>query len=177
LCWAHLQRDFQKCKDRGGTLAEAVGGVGLDVVQDLFNLWHRYRDGHINRAALQAGLRPVRETLHEVLETGAGCAAEDAPLASFCRNLLELEPALWTFAVEEGVEPTNNHAERVLRRGVWWRKHAFGCHSAKGCVFVERILTAIQSLRLQKRPVLAYLEAAVVAHRAGRPAPLLAPGC
>jgi transposase len=150
--------------------------VGLDVVTDLFDLWHRYRDGHLDRAGLQAGLQPVRETLHEVLETGAGCAAEDTALASFCRNLLELEPALWTFAVAAGVEPTNNHAERVLRRGVLWRKNAFGCHSAKGCVFVERILTAIQSLRLQKRPVLTFLEAAVVAHRAGLPAPLLAPG-
>jgi transposase len=175
LCWAHLKRDFQKCKERAGSVAEDVGGIGLDVVADLFTLWHRFRGGSIDRGALQAGLQPLRETLHEVLEAGAGCAAADTALASFCRNLLELEPALWTFAVEEGVEPTNNHAERVLRRGVLWRKNAFGCHSARGCVFVERILTTIQSLRLQQRPVLDFLEAALVAYRADLPAPRLVP--
>jgi transposase len=73
----------------------------------------------------------------------------------------------------EGVEPTNNHAERILRLGVLWRKNAFGCHSAAGCWFVERMLTVVQTLRLQNRPVLDYLHRTIVAHRAGLPAPQL----
>jgi transposase len=75
--------------------------------------------------------------------------------------------------VTEGIEPTNNHAERLLRRGVLWRKNAFGCHSAEGCRFVERLLTVVQTCRLQGRPVLRYLHDAVVAHRQGLPAPSL----
>ena len=51
-------------------------------------------------------------------------------------------------------EPTNNHAERLRRRGVLWRKNAFGCHSAAGCRFVERMLTAVQTRRLQGHSVL-----------------------
>ena len=89
------------------------------------------------------------------------------------RNLLALYPALWLFASIEGVEPTNNHVERILRLGVLWRKNAFGCHSAAGCRFVERMLTVVQTLRLQKRPVLDYLYRAIVAHRSGLPAPQL----
>ena len=73
----------------------------------------------------------------------------------------------------EGVEPTNNHAERVLRPGVLWRKNAFGCHSAEGCRFVERMLTVVQTLRLQKRPVLDFLYRAIVAHRSRLPSPQL----
>jgi hypothetical protein len=38
---------------------------------------------------------------------------------------------------EPAAEPTNNHAERLLRSGVSWRKNAFGCHSASGCRFVS----------------------------------------
>jgi transposase len=57
------------------------------------------------------------------------------------------------FVVTDGIEPANNHAERLLRRGVLRRKNAFGCHSTEGCRFVERILTAVQTLRLQGRPV------------------------
>jgi transposase len=73
----------------------------------------------------------------------------------------------------EGVEPTNNHAERILRLGVLWRKNAFGCQSATGCRFVERMLTVVQTLRLQKRPVLEFLHRAIVAHRSGLPTPQL----
>jgi len=96
--------------------------------------------------------------------------------AAFCANLLALEPALWTFAQVEGVEPTNNHAERLLRSGVLWRKNAFGCHSEAGCRFAERMLTVVQTLRLQRRPVLDYLYRALVAHRSGAPAPALLEG-
>jgi len=56
---------------------------------------------------------------------------------------------------------------------VLWRKNAFGCHSPAGCRFVERILTVVQTLRLQNRPVHDYLYRAIVAHRAGLPAPQL----
>jgi len=86
---------------------------------------------------------------------------------------LAVEEALWTFVRVEGVEPTNNHAERLQRRAVLWRKNAFGSGSDAGCRFVERMLTVVQTLRLQQRPVLAYLQRAVEAHRAGLPAPKL----
>ena len=105
--------------------------------------------------------------LQGVLEQGSGCA--DTKAAHSCANLLALYPALWLFATLEGVEPTNNHAERILRRGVLSRKNAFGCHSTAGCRFVERMLTVTQTLRLQGRPVLDYLVRAIEAHRS-RPA-------
>lgn len=170
LCWAHLKRDFQKCVDRGGA-AEPIGQAGLKVVGELFTLWEDFGAGRIDRATLQRGLEPVAKGLHEALERGRGCA--DTKAATFCANLLALEPALWTFAAVEGVEPTNNHAERLLRSGVLWRKSAFGCHSESGCRFVERMLTVVQTLRLQQRPVLDYLYLALVAHRSGSPAPAL----
>jgi transposase len=170
LCWAHLKRDFQKCVDRGGA-AEPIGQAGLKVVGELFASWEDFGAGQIDRAGLQRRLEPVAKALHEALEAGRCCA--DARAAAFCANLLALEPALWTFAAVEGVEPTNNHAERLLRSGVLWRKNAFGCHSEAGCRFVERMLTVVQTLRLQERPVLEYLYHAVVAHRSGSPAPAL----
>ena len=170
ICWAHLKRDFQKLIDRGGP-AEAIGRVGLEVVECLFADWWAFRRGELNRAGLQARLDPTARELQGVLEQGCSCA--DSKAATFCANVLALYPALWLFAVIEGVEPTNNHAERILRLGVLWRKNAFGCHSAAGCRFVERMLTVVQTLRLQKRPVLDYLYRAIVAHRAGLPAPQL----
>ena len=84
-----------------------------------------------------------------------------------------MQEALWTFARVEGVEPTNNHGERVQRVAVLWRRRSFGCQSAAGCRFVERILTVVQTLRWQQRSVLEYLTATLTAHRSGQPAPQL----
>ena len=82
---------------------------------------------------------------------------------------------MWTFAYHEGLEPTNNTAERALRPAVLWRKRSFGCHSEEGCRYVERLLTVVQTLRLQGRDVLDYLQAALTAHRHGLPTPKLLP--
>ncbi len=170
ICWAHLKRDFQKLLERGGP-AEASGRVGLEVVECLFADWWSFRRGERDRAGLQARVARLARELQETLEQGCSCA--DAKAATFCANLLVLYPALWLFATLAGVEPTNNHAERILRLGVLWRKNAFGCHSAEGCRFVERMLSVVQTLRLQKRPVLDYLVRAIEAHRSGLPAPQL----
>jgi transposase len=170
ICWAHLRRDFQKLIDRGGS-AQAIGRLGLEVVECLFADWWAFRRGEIDRPGLQARLDPIASELQGVLERGRSCA--DSKAATFCADVLALYPALWLFAAIEGVEPTNNHAERILRLGVLWRKNAFGCHSAAGCRFAERTLTVVQTLRLQNRPVLNYLYRAIVAHRAGLPAPQL----
>jgi transposase len=122
---------------------------------------------------LQKRLDPSARHLHQVLDAGRGCA--DSKTATFCTNLLALEPALWRFVITVGVEPTNHHAERLLRRGVLWRKMSFGCHSAAGCRFVERMLTVTQTLRLPQRNILHYLIAAVQNHRANLPMPSLLP--
>ena len=73
------------------------------------------------------------------------------------------------------VEPTNYAAERALRRGVIWRKHSFGTQSEMGSQFVERILTAVITLRQQNRDVLDYLTEACIAGTLGMTAPSLLP--
>ena len=123
ICWAQLKRDFQKLIDRGGS-AEAMGRAGLEVVECLFADWWAFRRGELDRPGLQTRLDPIARELQGVLEQGCSCA--DAKAATFCANVLALYPALWLFAAIEGVEPTNNHAERILRLGVLWRKNAFG---------------------------------------------------
>ncbi len=170
ICWAHLKRDFQKIVERGGP-GQRVGTAGLATVSLLFHWWHAFRGGTISRRTLQFEVQPIRRDFQWWLEQGRACA--DTKTATFCKNLLAIEPALWTFLYQRGVEPTNNHAERILRSGVLWRKISFGCHSASGCRFVERVLTVTQTLRLQKRHVLDYLQQALTAHRHNLSAPQL----
>jgi len=172
VCWAPLKRDFRKLADRGGE-AKEVGEFGLALTGLVFELWHLFRGGGISRSQLRRDMREWRELLHDQLERGRACA--DAKASAFCANVLAVEAAVWAFVDREGVEPTNNHMERLLRSGVLWRKSAFGCHSESGCRFVERILTVVQTLRLQQRPVLEFLHQAIIAHRHGTAAPQLLP--
>jgi len=91
-----------------------------------------------------------------------------------------IEPALYTFATVEGVEPTNNAAERALRHAVCWRKTSYGTDSAAGSRFVERVLTVVTTCRQQGRGVLEYLvRACGAAARCEQPPALLpaARGC
>lgn len=69
----------------------------------------------------------------------------------FARRLLREIESLWTFLVEEGVAPTNNHAERMLRFAVLWRKRSYGTRGEKGDRWVERILSLRQTCRLRSK--------------------------
>jgi hypothetical protein len=91
-----------------------------------------------------------------------------------CSRFLALEPALWTLVRRQGESRrTTRRAARVLRKAVLWRKKAFGCISYRDCCFVERILTAVQMLRLHHRSAWEFLKPTLHAYRSGQPAPLL----
>jgi transposase len=173
VCWAHLKRDFQKIVDGGGS-SVWVGRRGLRIVKNVFAAWQAFQAGQVTRVQMQAQLDRVANRLNRVLLEGA-ILGDDKAVATFCNNLLALEPALWTFVRTPGVEPTNNIIERLLRRAVLWRRRSFGCVSQAGCRFVERILTVVQTRRLQGASVLDYLHDALRAHRVGQPCPKLIP--
>ena len=90
---------------------------------------------------------------------------------TFFETLLDLEPAPWTFLGVEGVEPTKDHGDRMLRTGVLWRKRGFGSRSERGARFAERILTMAASCRLQRKRAFPFLVEAIAAYRAGKRAP------
>ena len=89
--------------------------------------------------------------------------------------MLKRREALWTFVQVEGVEPTNNTAERSIRPGVQWRKGSFGTQSEDGSRFVESMMTVVATLKQQQRNVLEYLTAAHEAALRGEAAPSLLP--
>jgi len=172
VCWAHLKRDFQALVERGGESAR-LGRALLEQVETMFGLWHRVRDGTLSRPDFQTAMAPIQARVGELVREGA--ALPCGKTRRTCANILKLEVALWTFVRVEGVEPTNNSAERGLRKAVLWRRRSFGTQSEEGSRFVERILTAVTTLRQQNRDVLDYLTEACAAAMRGAPAPSLLP--
>jgi transposase len=172
ICWAHLKRDFRRLAERQGE-ARKIGEAALDVTGQVFLIWGDFRSGGIDRATLQGALKGLKVELHSVLERGVALGLPK--VSRFCANLLALEPALWNFTKHEGIEPTNNHAERVIRGAVIWRKRSFGSVSERGHRYVERMLTVAQSCRLQKRRIHSFLVEAIRAKRAGELPPSILP--
>lgn len=154
ICWAHLQRDFQAIAERQGD-SKAVGERLLAQSKQLFRLWQQVRDGTLKKSDFQKLVEPIKEKVNELLFEGTLSA--HSKTGKTCSKILKLELSLWTFSQAEGVEPTNNQAERALRRAVIWRRKSFGTQSEAGSRFVERFLTVMTTLRQRGRSVFDYL--------------------
>ena len=174
LCWAHLRRHFVAFSEYRGTAGE-IGSVLLDVTDLMFQWWHRVRDGTMARSTFRKKMGEFRVGFEGMLGQGTTCGRPKVDAT--CREILKLAPALWTFVRVEGVEPTNNAAERAIRPAVLLRKGSFGTHSEDGSRFVERMLSVAATLKQQGRNVVEYVtEACERALHQRRPRSLLPGG-
>ena len=180
LCWAHVIRDLTAIAERQGASAQ-FGAELLALQQQLFEQWHQWKDGTIDWQTLRRCCRPIRQsfeaTLQRVVELGYQ-RGEQTPWAKTvrtCHKLLKQKEALWTFLEIQGIEPTNNAAERALRQSVIQRKISHGVQSRQGAICRSRLLTVTTTLRQQGRDVWQFMEQAWVAHHRGGVMPSLLP--
>lgn len=170
ICWAHLIRKFVAFSERDGP-AGAIGRELLDCASLVFDYWHALRAGDFTRHELGEWMRPVRRQFEAALERAVG--ADLGHVSGSCANVLAHREALWTFVAHDGVEPTNNDAERELRPLVLWRKRSFGSKSERGERFVARIMSVARTARKQGIDVLDFLQRTLEAVLERRPAPRL----
>ena len=172
VCWAHLLRDFT-AQSEGPEPEKSFGQTGLEIAGRLFAAWEDFqRDG--DRARLLVQVAPLERELRPLLQRHAGKSPKYKRTRGLARNLLKTWPALWTFTHVEGIEPTNNHAERGLRGAVIYRKLSLGSQSERGERTTERLLSASVTCRLQRRSLFAYFTDVLAARIRGDPIPLLA---
>ncbi len=171
-CWAHLKRDFQALIDSPCHTSKRLGRDLMRPTKELFALWKKVRDGTMSFATFQKRVQPIRQQIDALLLRGYF----NALTYGFCKELVEHKDNLWTFVDIEGIEPTNNAAERALRHAVIWRKLSFGTQSANGSRFVERLLTVVETCRRQSRNTFTWLTTAVEANLSKKPTPSLLHG-
>src|SRR6056297_584292 len=172
-CWAHLKRDIQKLIDSPDGQVRRLGHDLMRQERRLFEHWRRYKAGVITWRGFQRLAGPIRDEFNSLLVRGR--FSGNAKLIGFGAEILPRKDHLWTFLEVEGIEPTNNTAERTLRPAVIYRKLSFGTQSAKGSRYLERILTVSETCRLQNRNAYAYLIEAMRAQFRHEPAPSLLP--
>ncbi|MCV3215784.1 transposase [Plectonema radiosum NIES-515] len=170
-----------KISERTGVSAE-LGTALVKQQEKLFELWHRVRDGTLSRGDFGELVQEIRSSINATLleesripdySTGKNTQAQKQ--FALVGNYALFESAIWLFVTCEGVEPTNNAAERAIRPAVIWRRTSFGSQTAAGSAFVARMLTVVTTLKSQKRNVLEFMTQAVVAARGCKTAPSLLP--
>jgi transposase len=164
-----LKRDFKAISEAGG----AIGRIGLELyglAKKILKMRKRVRDGTLQWGTFQKRMVPLMGRVEELLEQAAGCKCA---LSGKCRRIIKYREYLWTFVHDQSVDPTNNLAERIVRQGVLWRKSSFGTQSERGARYVERILTACATCRLQGRSIIEYLREACRCHLNDIPVPSL----
>lgn len=183
LCWAHLKRNILGIAEYARSpSARQFCRDALAILARLFRLWYRFRgDLHdrrgnpkpIDRRQLIDKSIPLQKKLFALAEAHLDDA--DREVRNLATALFVHFERLFTFLEEEGVEPTNNVAERILRTAVQWRKISFGNRSRNGEIATARLLTVAQTCKRQQRHVLGYLTEAVRCHRRKAAVPSLLP--
>lgn len=172
FCWAHLLRDFQAMIDIGGEAGE-VGRRAKTAGQALIHHWKQLRSGKLPRTRFAAHATTARSEVFDALADGLSC--DHAKTEGVCLELIKRFECLWTFTRVDGVEPTNNTAERAVRPGVIWRKISQGTQSASGSRYVETILSVLATCQQNSLNAFDFVHSTIQTHFQNQPPPTLLP--
>ena len=124
LCWAHIKRDLTAIAERSGVSAP-VGRDLLELENQLFHQWHRWRDGEIDRQELQSLTAPIRQAfeskLQEASDLGFHKGGENSPGHHGAHLPADPQPGASPMDLPEAPrcgDDDHNAAERALRPAV-----------------------------------------------------------
>jgi transposase len=140
-CLAHLIRRAKGLSEKKDQVTQHFGRAILKELQLLCHWAKDPPDEKEWRKFYQRFINLIFEHHQEKGEAG-----------TLARALIRQIDSLWVFLEVSGVDPTNNHAERMLRFGVLWRKRSKGTQSEKGNRWVERILSFKQTCQMRSLP-------------------------
>ena len=150
LCWAHLIRKLKALKDgRASPDAYQFARHMLKEAGTLFSYWHAFKEAGCTREELWQASALIRGRMK------SSCLryrdSSDKDVRTRAAGFLKNWDILFTFLRIEGIEPTNNAAERAIRPAVQWRKICFGNQSCDGERFTERILTVTRTCQMRQK--------------------------
>jgi len=167
-CLVHLLRDMNKYKelDQSKESQEAYKKLNR-IIHDAYRL-----DKNRNKVEPWVYCRRVNRLkvrLWEFACTGFG----NKNWARISKRLLKHNDEIFTFLEEVGISSDNNHAERMIRPNVIFRKISFQNMSEKGAKAHEVLMSLLQTLRLQNQDPQEFFKKAYLKHRQGNLAPIL----
>jgi transposase len=153
LCWAHILRAFKFLLDERDARARRVGRILLHCGRAALHAYKEHQRGKLNKAALDVKVARCRSQMDWQLAKNMDLVG----LRTLAHAFWLTPESVWLFLTRADVSPTNNLAERDLRRLVIWKKTSFGTASVRGDRFAERMLTVVMTCRKQARSFFHYV--------------------
>ena len=173
FCWAHLRREFIALSESRHPEVAVLGTRLVAEQEEVFALWHAFRNGEITRKDLRAFTAINLARLKRGLLQAS--AMDHKAARNLGKDLLKHWDKLWVFLKVEGVEPTNNRAERALRPLVILKRIFQRLPSPDGKRFFERLLSLGATARMRGVAYFDWLLKALRAARLNQPLPALEP--
>ncbi len=171
-CLAHLIRKFHSYSQK----QDRDGEIGESIERELRRTCAthtKWKKGLITKRQRGSMLRHHKHRLYESFIDAIAFGSDE--LSDLCYRLSDKFEHLWAFASTKNMDPTNNMAERDLRKLVLWRKKSYGTRSDRGQRFVERITSVIETLKKHDQRVFKFLEQTIRAFYHKQKTPNIAP--
>jgi transposase len=141
ICWAHLLRDFERFKYSKHQKIKAIGEYMTIAASEIFALKNALLSSKIDQFYYLRRSNKIRKRLNYYLKNIE--RIDDAPHAvRVAKNLLKSENMMWAFLRDAvNIPLTNNHAERMIRYFVVYRKNSYHTWSDRGQRFLERCMS------------------------------------
>ena len=167
-CLVHLKREMKRVIELD-TSQESQGAY--KKLNRLLNDAYRLDERRLS-------LHPVQffQRLHRLNDRLLDFACQPFRSAHWHRlskRFLKYHNEIFTFLKVPGLPSHDNHAERMIRPNVIFRKISFENMSLKGAWAHETLMSLLQTLRLQKSNPISFFKQAYLAHRKGSLLPLL----
>lgn len=173
FCWAHLRRELIALSEAMDPTVARIGKQMLEDQERTFDLWHQLRNKEIDRPTLRRRTAVILARLKHNLRLAS--RTDHKAARNLGQSLLENWGRLWTFLRVDGVEPTNNSAERNLRPLVILKRIFQRLPSENGKKFFERLVSTGVTARIRGLPFFDWLINAIHAAHQGHPVPALEP--
>ncbi len=150
ICWSHLKRDFERFAHSRTEALAAYGRTLEQIGHEVFVLEKAFKIQAIDHLLFMRRIRKVKKRMIYALK--GILRVPDCPHAHrVAQNLLNSFEMMWRFVDNREIEPTNNLAERQIRKYVVYRKKSLFTWSQRGNEFIERILSLFLTCRLQNQ--------------------------
>lgn len=171
-CWAHLKRDFTKVAERSNRHAKRIGRQLATLASKICAAYRDFNE-HASREQLATDVTPFHDQVVELLiQLAEHGDAKSAKLADTLLTDGTFEN-LWRFVDTDGIEPTNNRAERLIHHPVILRKLTCGSRTERGETTTATLLSILATCQLHTRSFADYVAEALVAATRGDPIPTL----
>jgi len=174
FCWAHIIRDIKALGYIPDSLSQKPYAlIARQHIGTVFRIWHAFKAGKISREQLIDKTRIPIDKLKKLCLRNQQSPNQN--LRSLCTNILKKWDCLFVFIHHDGIEPTNNRAEQIIRSGVETRKISYCTRSQKGQFLRARLLTVTQTCRIQTRNTYDYIRECIHDYRTNQTIPSLLP--